>query len=221
MIPKIIHQTYKDNNLPEIYKLCQNQIKNLCKNYQYNFYTDNDMNSFIKENFFEYYECFNNLPRKIMKIDMFRYFLMYKYGGWYLDMDYYLVNSLNLPYLNNQKIILPCNRENNGGDERLLGNCIFASEPNHPYWKTLMDEMLNFDLSKDYKGDSVIISTTGPGLVTKMWLNSSYKDQIFIPNRILFHPPSTDLTNAKIVELKKLKSVGMHICTGLWRNNKL
>jgi mannosyltransferase OCH1-like enzyme len=107
MIPKIIHQTYKDNNLPEIYKICQNQIKKLCKNYQYNFYTDDDMNLFIKETFPEYYECFNSLPRKIMKIDMFRYFLMYKYGGWYLDMDYYLVKSLDLAYLNNKKIILP------------------------------------------------------------------------------------------------------------------
>jgi mannosyltransferase OCH1-like enzyme len=50
----------------------------------------------MKKNFPEYYDKFNELPRMIMKIDMFRYFLMYKYGGLYTDMDYLMFKSFDL-----------------------------------------------------------------------------------------------------------------------------
>jgi hypothetical protein len=43
-IPKIIHQTYKNYNLPETYKMCQTEIKRLHPDFEYRFYTDNDMN---------------------------------------------------------------------------------------------------------------------------------------------------------------------------------
>ena len=90
-IPKIIHQTYKNYNLPEIYKMCQTEIKRLHPDFEYLFYTDNDMDRLIKTQFPEYYEKFNELPRMIMKIDMFRYFLgissdksTFKKQGWLL-----------------------------------------------------------------------------------------------------------------------------------------
>ena len=40
-IPKIIHHTYKNHNLPEIYKMCQTEIKRLHPDFEYRFYTDN------------------------------------------------------------------------------------------------------------------------------------------------------------------------------------
>jgi inositol phosphorylceramide mannosyltransferase catalytic subunit len=71
-IPKIIHQTYKNHNLPEIYKMCQTEIKRLHPDFEYRFYTDEDMDRLMKTEFPEYYVRFNELPRMIMKIDMFR-----------------------------------------------------------------------------------------------------------------------------------------------------
>ena len=78
-IPKIIHQTYKNHNLPETYRICQREIKRLHPDFEYRFYTDQDMDVLMKTEFPEYYDKFNVLSRMIMKIDMFRYFLMYKY----------------------------------------------------------------------------------------------------------------------------------------------
>ena len=37
-IPKIIHQTYKNHNLPETYKMCQTEIKRLHPDFEYHFY---------------------------------------------------------------------------------------------------------------------------------------------------------------------------------------
>ena len=36
-IPKIIHQTYKNHNLPETYKMCQTEIKRLHPDFEYRF----------------------------------------------------------------------------------------------------------------------------------------------------------------------------------------
>ena len=80
-IPQIIHHTYKNHELPDIYKICQIEIKKLNPDFEYRFYTDDDIDNIMKNNFPEYYNKFNELPRMIMKIDMFRYFLMDKYGG--------------------------------------------------------------------------------------------------------------------------------------------
>ena len=63
----------------------QTEIKRLHPDFEYRFYTDHDMDRLMKTEFPEYYEKFNELPRMIMKIDMFRYFLMYKYGGLWLS----------------------------------------------------------------------------------------------------------------------------------------
>ena len=144
-IPKIIHQTYKSHNLPEMYKMCQAEILKLHPDFKYCFYTDDDMDRIIKLEFPDYYVKFNELPRMIMKIDMFRYFLIYKYGGLYIDMDYLMFKPFNLL---SEKVVIPCNNENNNGDPICLGNCIFASEPKHPFWKSLIDTLFTIDRNK-------------------------------------------------------------------------
>ena len=221
-IPKIIHQTYKNHNLPEIYKMCQTEIKRLHPDFEYRFYTDDDMDRLMKTEFPEYYDKFNELPRMIMKIDMFRYFLMYKYGGLYTDMDYLMFNPFDLL---NEKVVIPCNREDENGNPICLGNCIFASQPNHPYWKSLMDTLFTIDRTKlDYNTDKNIdgnVLGTGPVFVFAMWKKySKINDDICVSKRSLFHPPTKN-NNQYIEGLKKDGCYGMHICTGLWRNNKL
>lgn len=224
IIPKIIHQTYKDYDLPDIFSHCQKSIKELHPDFEYRFYTDNDMYNIITNEFPEYYDVFQKLPRMIMKIDMFRYFLMYKYGGLYTDMDYLMFKKFDLL---NYEVVIPCNREKDN-QPICLGNCIFASKPNHPFWKLLIDTLFDIDREKiNYTNDINIDGNeygTGPIFVYSMW--KKYKEKlnnnndIFIPKKDLFHPLTT-LNNEYINTLKISGCYGMHICTGLWRNNKL
>jgi len=58
MIPKIIHQTYKHASLPSVFAQCQNTIRELHPDFEYRFYTDEDMYSEIKTHFPEYYDKF-------------------------------------------------------------------------------------------------------------------------------------------------------------------
>ena len=220
-IPKIIHQTYKHHQLPDIYKHCQSILLDLHSDYEYRFYTDEDINQEIKTHFPTYYEAFHALPRMIMKIDMFRYFLMYQYGGLYVDMDYLMFKRFDLL---DYTVVLPCNRENSDIKPICLGNCIFASIPKHPFWKLLMDSLLTMNRSIDYSIDEHISEHklgTGPMFVFHKWkkYKKKHKD-ILIPKRKVFHPPSKQ-NQDYMQQLKESGCYGMHICTGSWTNHKL
>jgi len=221
MIPKIIHNTYKNHDLPEIYKKCQAQIKALNPDFDYRFYTDEDMFNLMRNEFPTYYDKFQALPRMIMKIDMFRYFLMYKYGGLYTDMDYLMLRNFDLL---NYEVVIPCNREDVSGNPTSLGNCIFASKPGNPFWKTLMDTLFTIDRTKiNFNVDSTVDKNpegTGPTFVFTMWILYKEKQTIHIPKRSLFHH-FTLLNQTYVAKLKSDGIYGMHICTGLWRDNML
>ena len=101
MIPKIIHQTAPSNEKEwhPVWKLCNHSVKNVFKDFQYILWNDEDIENFIIKNFPKKYQCFKNIPFHIIKIDLFRYALLYVYGGIYLDMDMYcyknFFNDLN------------------------------------------------------------------------------------------------------------------------------
>jgi len=238
MIPKIIHQTFKVKHpLPELYRYCQSKLLSLHPDFEYKFWTDEDMFNEINTYFPSYYEEFMALPRMIMRIDMFRYFLMYKYGGMYVDMDYIMFKPFDM-LDTDAKIILPAARDptfENAvrlGMTYYIGNCIFASEPNHPFWKMTIDTLFTekrekFQLTNDVSDEiEHVVGACGPAFlyrIMKKWIKEnpeSYSD-IYIPPRYMFHPP-TNRDRAFIEKLQReKKNYGMHLSTGTWCHNKL
>lgn len=219
-IPKILHQTYKNRDLSALFAHCQQEVQRLHPTFEYRFYTDEDIDRVMKTEFADYYETFMELPRMIMKIDMFRYCLLYKYGGIYLDMDYLMLKPFDLLEYD---VVLPCNRESSTGVPECLGNCILASVPGHPFWKSLMDTLFTIDRRNisykvDAKIDSFVLGT-GPMFVYAMW--KKYREGgIFVPCRNWFHPPCVT-TSSEIAELLANGSYGMHFCIGSWRDERL
>ena len=86
-IPKIIWQTFKTNEVPSIMKDYVDTwiLKN--PEYEYRFYDDEDVINFLKNYFPEYYEGYSMIKYGASKADLWRYLIMYKYGGVYADMD--------------------------------------------------------------------------------------------------------------------------------------
>ena len=219
-IPKIIHHIWMGKNqIPDVNLYCANSIKEMNNDFDYILWKDDDVDKFMKNDFPEYYDKFNELPRMIMKIDMFRYFLMYKYGGLYADMDYLMFKQFDIL---NEKVVIPTNRDlDNNNKLTNLGNCIFASVPNHPFWKSLINTLFTIDRKNlPFDGFDNVIKSTGPIFVFNMYNNYLNKNDINIPQRLLFHPPTKN-NNLYIEELKKKGSYGMHLCTGVWLNDKL
>lgn len=91
MIPKKIFQSHKSLNYVVNDKLlssCTNSWKKHYKTYQYNFYDDGKCDTFMKKYFAgETYDVYKKMPIPVMKSDLWRYCIIYHYGGIYADVD--------------------------------------------------------------------------------------------------------------------------------------
>tara|TARA_B100000123_G_scaffold268260_2_gene242696 strand:- start:1952 stop:2722 length:771 start_codon:yes stop_codon:yes gene_type:complete len=195
-IPKIIIQTWKDENIPQKYLPLIESVKSLNNDYKYLFFSDEDIESFIKKNYLEYYNTYQNLPIKIQKIDFFRYLAVYHYGGIYLDLDMQV--NKNMDELLTNDIVFPVDEYINVYNKRikrygdfydknqyfLLGQYAFASVPKHPFLRTLIDD-IHKNINKTIKNvnhnsENYVYSTTGPDFVTKKYMEFENKYSISI-----------------------------------------
>lgn len=95
-IPKVIYQTFKTNKLPLINKIAVRWLKFRNKDYQYEFYDDNRIVQFLKEAYEpEILQAYERLNIGAAKADFFRYAILYKKGGVYLDIDAYALGSFD------------------------------------------------------------------------------------------------------------------------------
>ena len=88
-IPRILHQTYETNALPEELARNAEHLKELNPGWQYKFYDDAAVASYILQNYGEkIYNYYLRINPKYgaARADLFRYLLMYKEGGVYLDI---------------------------------------------------------------------------------------------------------------------------------------
>lgn len=94
LVPKIIHQTWKDRHLPAPVDHCVDTVKSLNPDWQWDLYTDPEMDAvmyalehapgeFLRPTLAE----FRGIPTGIEKSDVFRCALLYLHGGIYCDVD--------------------------------------------------------------------------------------------------------------------------------------
>lgn len=96
MIEKNIFQSWYTVNLHPLVQKKIDFMKKSNPEYTYNLYTDDDMDNFVNEYFKgEIAECYNRLNIIVAKVDFWRYLVLYKYGGIYLDMDSSIEKPLN------------------------------------------------------------------------------------------------------------------------------
>ena len=150
---------------------------------------------FVQAKYPEFYPVFIGYPEDIMRADAVRYLIMHSIGGMYLDLDYEMLKRFDL---DEHALVLPHNRQERFGDRfDGLGNCIFASEPNHPFWDAAIAELHKPRLGKTLDDPRIqpyiepmateVEATTGPGFLTRMYHeNREYLRDALLPNRNCF-----------------------------------
>lgn len=202
-IPRIIIQTWKDENIPIKYK---NDIESVIKfnpTYQYMFFTDKQIDEFLQSKYPDYWNTYQKLPIKIQRIDFFRYVAVYHYGGFYLDLD--MECYKNLDSLLGYQCIFPLEQHIKKCDSKeirlkyfcdrnnlfLLGQYAFGAEPKNKFLKMLIDTIHNnIDLyvneynlkinNNDLFMNVYVYQTTGPDFCTKIYMDYPNKNQIKI-----------------------------------------
>tara|TARA_Y100000389_G_C17462238_1_gene522704 strand:+ start:551 stop:2077 length:1527 start_codon:yes stop_codon:yes gene_type:complete len=197
MIPKIIIQTWKDETLRLKYCKYVDILKELCPDFEYLFFNNDDVEKFVSENFPEYVEYFNSFEINIQKYDFFRLLAVYFYGGFYIDIDFELTQSLSTLCENNCVFPKEYDENNKLGYPFTLGNYCFGSSKNNEFIKECILEIvaiqekiktLQQNKQDRIKKDFYVFETTGPLLITNTFFNFKKQDQITLLEGTPFQP---------------------------------
>ena len=151
MIPKNIIQTYKTfDSIPPKYQKFIQTIKDLHPDYNYMFYNDDDVDKFITTEFPNVLSLYNNFKYNIQRFDLFRLLVIYKYGGFYFDIDVEITKRID--DLRDNHVVFPIEFGKdiivNSAKGKIipkytylddqLGQYAFASEQNNMFLKTFI-----------------------------------------------------------------------------------
>ena len=135
-IPKFIYQTYLDKS--KIPSKVFDNIKKYTIGYKNIIYDDMDCIKFLKEHYPQHIlNTFNTLKRGAHKADLFRYCLLYKYGGIYLDIKTELIKPIDQIFTENY-LYTVISKNNNS-----IYQGIIATPPNNPLFSVLIDHIVN------------------------------------------------------------------------------
>jgi mannosyltransferase OCH1-like enzyme len=180
MIPKIIHQTYKNADLPAEISAGTKALRDQNPDWSYSFYTDADCEEFIASHFdstvLEAYLSINP-TYGAARADLFRYLLIYHKGGVYLDIK----STANHPLsevTKNESYLLSHWDNSTSGTHPDWGIHIpgmpngefqqwyIAAEQGHPFLlhviKSVLDNIKNYTPESHGVGKLGTLKTTGP-----------------------------------------------------------
>ena len=165
-IPKQIFQTHKSVSYliskPKLAKAVASWRKHI-PDFRYYFFTDSMCDAFMKEHFSGLvYDAYIKLPMAVMKADLWRYCIVYKYGGIYADVD--TICEQNPTLLLKQGVQLCCAPEPGCP---FFCQWVFAAPPGSPILKAIIDlSVKRIHKLTEFKGPDLIHFLTGTALFT-------------------------------------------------------
>jgi mannosyltransferase OCH1-like enzyme len=184
MIPKIIMQTWKTQNVPAIWEKSPVSILEHMPDWNYILLDDISNRSFIGKNFPDFLSTYDNFEYPIQRADAIRYCWLYLNGGLYLDLDIELIGSIehlfDLSSSTNDNLFF-VNSANVGSS---LTNSLMASSAFHPIWLDMIEEMKQplpwWAVGRHLK----VIWSTGPGMVNRVVKRGKYSWNM-LPSRVV------------------------------------
>lgn len=160
IIPKIIHQTYKNQDIPDIWKSGRQACVDLHPDYQYILWTDEMSRQFISEEYPWFLKTWDAYPYAIQRADAIRYFALAHYGGIYIDLDDGCERRLD-PLLTVPAFVrktVPTG----------ISNDVMGSVPRHPFFIKALDSLKAYQ--KNWLIPYItIMYTTGPLFLSVIW----------------------------------------------------
>jgi len=177
-IPKIIHQTFKSSKLPFLTRWHIARFRKKNPAYAYEFYDDARIKVFLQQEFGpEVSELYSRLNIGAAKADFFRYAVLYKKGGIYVDIDSGINSRLD-DFIREEDVAI-ITRE---GDPSLYAQWALIYAPGHAFLEKTIEMVLDNIRQNKYPHD--VHRMTGPTVYT-LAIDECLNNDPAIPHRVL------------------------------------
>jgi mannosyltransferase OCH1-like enzyme len=171
VIPRNIFQAWHSDNLPNSVKSCIENIKSCNPNFHHYLYNDEKCREFIKDFYSEdVLKAYDAIIPSAIKFDLWRYCVLYKYGGIYLDVKFFCVNRFNFNYLLDKEYF--CKDFDGSGSG--IYNAIIICKPNNEIMKKCINEVVK-NVNNKFYGSSGL-EPTGPLMVKKFFTQPEFNN---------------------------------------------
>lgn len=162
-IPYIIHQSHNKNKIPIKMKEAIDSVISMNPEYEHRYYDEDARRKFICEHFSKRVSrAYDDLIPGAYKCDLFRYCVLYVFGGVYLDSGFVAVNPL-------RNVITPdltfLSTQDNPIGPKYLYNAFICATPQHPIIRRTIELALDMIERRDY--GSQCLDITGPTIFGK------------------------------------------------------
>jgi inositol phosphorylceramide mannosyltransferase catalytic subunit len=183
-IPRRIIQTGNSRNLPLQARAATMNLRLLNPNFEYLFFDDAQVEEFIDAEFPQYRSVLDSFCVRIQRYDLFRYLAIYRFGGFYFDIDVLLVSPLDdllgfgcvfpFEHLGINKYL-----SKKYGMDWEVGNYAFGAAAGHPFLKAIIKNCIRAQqhpewahamlkpIPRMFRSENFVLVTTGPGLVSR------------------------------------------------------
>ncbi len=177
MIPKIIHQVFfniQNKELEEINLFVESQksLQKMNPDFEYILWTEEACDGLMQTEYQEYYDFYKSMRYDIQRIDYVRFFILHKFGGFYIDLDMIAIKPLD-ELLKHDMILNNINHLVTNHNEFVL-NDFMATKPENPLMMLLIKAVpINYkqkekiDVYNTWKA-RFVVQTTGPKFLSRM-----------------------------------------------------
>ncbi len=168
IIPANIFQTWSSKNLPPLMFKNIQIIKRNNPDFKYYLFDDNDCREFIKKHFeLDVLNAYNSLIPGAYKADLWRYCILYKYGGIYLDIKYTPINNFKFINLLEEEVwTLDL-------DKKKIYNALLVCKPGNEILLKAINKIVE-NVKNKYYGTSWL-EPTGPALLRQYFTDEERK----------------------------------------------
>lgn len=169
VIPLDIYQTWETKDLPPKMKECNERFKKMNPRFTCHLYDENDRLEFIKNNFDkDVLEAYETLIPGAYKADLWRYCILYKKGGIYLDIKFCNIDNFDFIEMTDKEYFARDIDQSGGG---ILNGILICKAGNEKLNKCIQKIVEN--VKNRYYGNSPL-DITGPMLMKQFFT----KDEI-------------------------------------------
>lgn len=187
VIPMHVYQTWITKDLPHYMKMCNDLLREQNPEFEFHLYDDTNCREFIRNNYDEdVLRAYDKLVPGAYKADLWRYCVLYKNGGIYLDCKYFCMNNFKLTHFLQDEYFIK--------DVFVVDifNAVMICKPKNPILWNCIQNIVKYTRDEFYGEAS--LSVTGPGMMR--YIFDKYKNEY---NRIeLLHKTTTKINNVQL-----------------------
>jgi len=167
------------------------QTKKMNHDYEIYYFDDSDVENFMKEFGLREYICYNKLIPGAFKADLFRYCILYKFGGCYSDIGHVMYKSFDYICSDNNLVIVKDMNSKYWG----IHNALICSNKSTDFIKKLIDKSCD-NIENNYYGINSL-DITGPTMMGNVY-NCLFENYCNYNNKEIIKSGIVNINNLKI-----------------------